>query len=376
MVALLKFSNFVEFPLKVCKVFGAIPYEKKNQKISDRKKKFLKIYFTLQMILFNIWIPLSVVYISKNTKNLVKISQNLVADVVAMLSVAKAVSVFLNKEQFKDTIETLSDLFPMTKIDQEINAVKKYFKSYKRMERIFAGFAFFNFANLIITQFVKVAVTGNWIQKFPYETWLPFDIYNPWVYNFVLVEFFNNFFIGTVTFLGPDLLLYGFITNVLMQFDILCREIVDLKNIPLSKVEEQFAELVEKQITLIRLCKNLEKIYSASILTNILASSIIACLLGFHITENVSNDILFEFSAALIVAFAQIFLLCFYGNKLTAASEDVAKAAYDSGWHEIQNKSVKKGFVLMMQRSQRPTVLKGLKFIAVSLATFTTVKFK
>jgi odorant receptor len=265
-------------------------------------------------------------------------------------------------------------LFPKTKTDQEKFEVEKYFKGYKRIERIVSTFVWFNIANFVVSPFLKFAKSGKWIQKFPFEVWLPFDPYGAVAYNFVLLAFFNNTVIVICSTLAADFLLYGLITNISMQFDILCREIVELQNAWQCKIEKQFVELVEKQITLTKLSAKLENIYSASILMNLLGSSLFICLFGFLITSReILSDFLLEFSLSLISLLIQIFLLCFYGNKLTTASGNVAKAAYDSGWHEMQNKMVKKSLVLMMQRSQRPTVLKGLKFIAVSLAAFTTV---
>jgi hypothetical protein len=74
--------------------------------------------------------------------------------------------------------------------------------------------------------------------------------------------------------LGPDLLLYAFITNIAMQFDILCREIKELKDVSPNEIEKRFGRLVEKHVTLIILSDNLEMIYSPAILSNTIGSSI------------------------------------------------------------------------------------------------------
>jgi hypothetical protein len=95
----------------------------------------------------------------------------------------------------------------------------------------------------------------------------------------------------------------------------------------------------------------------------------------FQLSLKLSPAILTRFIIFLVTSFSQIFLLCFFGNKLTTASENVAKAVYDSDWHEYQNKSVKKGFLLMMQRSQKPAYLTAFKFVKVSREAFTTVSF-
>lgn len=56
--------------------------------------------------------------------------------------------------------------------------------------------------------------------------------------------------------------------------------------------------------------------FSPSILINYLGSSVIICLVGFQATAGVSPHEMFKFILFLIAQLAQIFIMCWYGNKV------------------------------------------------------------
>lgn len=56
--------------------------------------------------------------------------------------------------------------------------------------------------------------------------------------------------------------------------------------------------------------------FSPSILINYLGSSVIICLVGFQATAGVSPHEMFKFILFLVAQLAQIFIMCWYGNKV------------------------------------------------------------
>lgn len=82
-----------------------------------------------------------------------------------------------------------------------------------------------------------------------------------------------------------------------------------------------------------------------------------------------------KYFGMLFYALLQIFMLCYYGSKLTTASENVAGAVYDSGWNNRVNQKRNIPLMLLLQRSQKPTIITAYKFAVVSLKAFGTVSF-
>jgi len=117
----------------------------------------------------------------------------------------------------------------------------------------------------------------------------------------------------------------------------------------------------------------LEEIFSFSIMINFLGSSIFFCLVAFELTVGVSPEMFVKYMGLLVTSIIQMWLLCFYGQKLIDASEKVADEAYNSDWYETDNKHIKRAVQLIMIRSRRPTCLTTLKFSKISMEAFSTV---
>lgn len=333
----------------------------------------LAIYHFVVIADLALAIFLMAVYIARNYNDLALITESLPFSCYRILAIIKSISIFRGKKEFKDLMETLRDLFPKTKKLQKSANVEKIFKNYKRMERIFAVLVsgvVVVFALVPITKFILV---GVWYERLPYKNWFPFDEYDPRYYNYVFIwEMFTSV-ISIASLMGPDLILYAFCTLISMHFDILSLQLRQLKQISSSDVHKKFAVLAELHKTLIRLSDNLETIYAGSIFFNFLGGSVILCLLGFQIFVEISYENLVKFSVFLAASSVQILMLCYYGNKLATASETVTEAVYDSGWNSNDSKVYKSYLLMMLQRSQKPSVLSAFKFSVVSLKSFTTV---
>lgn len=369
--ALVKFSDFVQFPLKCLKVFGSVPYD--ADPVDNWKKKLFRIYHYVAIINMSFSQFCTGLYIKQHAENLTLVTIPAPGAVYACLGIVKVIQLLFRKEEFKDLMETLNDLLPKTKSEQERYKVKEKFEIYKSMQTIFSRILMSVGASFSIVPFLKLALTGVWYDKLPYESWYPFDEYDRKFYNIAFVWQINNTIVAISSLLGPDLILYAFISLICMQFDILCQHLTELEDVPQDEAYKKIDELIEFHKTLIRLSNNLQKTFSVSILVNFMGSSVIICLVGIELTGKVDAENMTKFCIYLVASVSQILMLCNHGNKLTTASENVVKAAYFSGWHQNNIRKYKTPMVLMMQRSQKPSVISAYKFSVVSLEAFSTV---
>lgn len=377
MAKLLNLLDFVRFPFKCCKVFGFDPYKAGDENISW-KRKLMSIYHQLVVANLILILVMTIIFVKKNIRDLALTTETVPGTGYAVLAIVKSVSISMRQQEFRDLMETLKGLFPKTVDEESSLEAKKYFKGYKRMERVFASIMCSVAVIFLVVPVIKLLLTGVWIDKLPFPMWFPFNEFNPWFYNLAFLWQMNNLFITIVSLLGPDLILYAFITLICMQYDNLCKRLLVIGDdpnfrTPATDASEKFIELVKLHETLIRLSRNLEKIYSASIFFNFFGSSILICLVGYQISVGIKSEILVKFAVFLAASSIQILLLCYYGNKLTTASGNVAEAAYASGWNKREMKEQKTFLLLMIQRSQRPAVISAFKFSVVSLNAFTTV---
>jgi odorant receptor len=368
MAALVKVSDFIEFPLKCFKVFGSVPYEFDGSE--SIKKKVLRVYHFAVMANLTVALTIMAIFVTKNIENLPQITENLALSGYTLMAVVKSISVLFKRKEFKELVETLSELFPKTKEEQNIFKVGKCLTSYKWIERRFTGAMFFAGTNYFVVCFVRLAATGVWYNKMPVETWFPFDAYDHKYYNFVFAWHFINSVFTLASLVGPDLLLYAFITLLTMQFDILCSQ---LEKINLNDDYKRITELIDLHVNLLKLAQKLQDIYAISILFNFVSSSILICFVGYQASNGISFELKVKFSIMLLVSALQVLMICYHGNKLTTAAENVAAAAYKSEWFGSNNRKMKVALLMMIQRSQKPTVLTAFKFSEVKLEVFTTV---
>lgn len=369
----IKFSSFVKFPLQCFKVFGLIPFETGNRR--TWKSNLLTFYHFVNIASMFISVMQMAIYIKLNINNLPLLTENAPPYGFLGVSIVKSISISIRKEEFSDLMKTLNDLFPKSRDEQKYFFAQNYLNSYKLMERIFSTIFITVSSSIIVTLIIKLIFLGVWNDKLPHENWYPFDVYDPKFYTFVFIWIIYLTFINLTSVLGTDLILYSFITMITMQFDILSKRLRDLKVVSSTDTKKKFVKLVVLHEILLRLSKKMDKIYSVSILINFSVSSILICLTDYQLSIETNIENYVKFAMLLTASLMQSLLLCYYGSKLTTASENVAEAIYDSGWQSRENNQIDIDLMMMLQRSQKPTVITAYKFSIVSLSVYTTVSF-
>lgn len=121
--------------------------------------------------------------------------------------------------------------------------------------------------------------------------------------------------------------------------------------------------------------KSCEAIVSYPILAQILLSAFVLCfslyrLQNFNILEDPVNFLsLVQYSVVMIL---QIFLPCFYANKLTIESSNLLNSIYNCDWPEMSTYN-RKIILQYMQYLQKPVVLKAGIFFNIGLPIYTKV---
>lgn len=123
--------------------------------------------------------------------------------------------------------------------------------------------------------------------------------------------------------------------------------------------------------------KSCEVIVSYPILSQIILSAFILCfslyrLQNFNILEDpISFLSLVQFSVAMIL---QIYLPCYYANKLTIESSRLIESIYNCNWCEMSQYN-RRLILMYMQYLQNPVILKAGNFFNVGLPIFSKVNF-
>lgn len=364
MVEPVKFSSFLQFPLKCLLVTGLNPLRSESE--TSAKVQLVEIYHFSVIILMMSPLLAARASVIKNPKDYEIITANLLGVIVAVISVSKLLAISRKRKMFNDLAKTLECLFPSDLDDQD---VREQYKQYDKIGRVYAWVGIVGPILCLIVIIVKMILSGNWMQKFPIPYTFPFDEYNPKYYGIVFFWFVFLSVNTLYSILAVDLILYSFITLVSIQYKLLCRRLEHLKLLANKNIENELTKIVELHNALIEITENLETIFSFSIFVNFIGSSFSICVIGFQLNDGTNLANLLTFGGLLCGNLMQTLLLCFYGSKLIDASEKLADAAFYTKWDE----SVKHFTMLIIMRAQKPAVITASRFSVISLSVFGSV---
>ncbi|KAG5666638.1 hypothetical protein PVAND_014654 [Polypedilum vanderplanki] len=203
---------------------------------------------------------------------------------------------------------------------------------------------------------------------------LPFDQQQLFVYLPVNLTQIWVLFIGMCIINATDLLFACLVHLLSMEFDNLAQSIsdIDWDNDDDEGEEEAFKELkllVTIHQELCEIASKLHKIFSFLMLVNIFTSIFAICIVTFLAISGINNYFLVKFSVPLVGMFMQIFLHCFFGDRLIESSSKVANGVYNSGWYKANPKYRKMALIIMV-RAQRKQKIQAWKFADINLKTY------
>ncbi|XP_049536874.1 odorant receptor 85c-like [Anopheles darlingi] len=288
------------------------------------------------------------------------------------LSVAKIMTIKLHETKLKEMLRELELLFPGTAMLQDHYGVHRYYREGQLVMKSFSVLYMiliwiFNLMPLV-SMVIGYRTERVWHKELPYFMWYWYDWHQAGYFEITFVQQNWGGFVSAVYNLSTDLMYCAFILLFCIQFDIVAQRLRHAR----PDDRAGLVETVRIHQKVIELCNQLERIFSPSLLVNFMLSSVIICLVGFQATAGVQPIDLFKFILFLISSLVQVFLLCYYGNKLIVASDQISYSAFEGHWINASS-SYQKSLLLVMVRSLKPQKLTALKFSVISLASFSKI---
>ncbi|XP_058448847.1 odorant receptor 85b-like [Malaya genurostris] len=287
------------------------------------------------------------------------------------LSIVKIMTIKWNEAKLNRILDKLNELFPKTVHEQERYRTYQYnlesqvvMKSFSILYMILIWI--FNLLPLL-SMLVKYLSDGVLEKELPYFMVYWYDRNKPGYYEITFLHQNWGGFDAAAFNLCTDLMFCAIILLICLQFDILAHRLRHSKN-----DYQELVSCVQLHQTVVDLSNQLESIFSPSILVNFVGSSVILCLVGFQTTSNISAFDLFKFSLFLVSSLVQIFLLCYYGNKLIESSSLISYSAFEADWY-LADTRYQKSLLFVMTRAGKWQKLTAMKFSVVSLASYSTI---
>ncbi|XP_031764107.2 odorant receptor 4 [Galleria mellonella] len=327
------------------------------------------------------------------------------------LAILKSYKITYYESMYENLINELRSMWPQGKVTEEEHTVIS--KALKQLRIVLKGYYWCNYA-LVISCVVPcyIIIIKNIFGKnepgvLPFLWWVPFDPLQPIVFEVIVVIQTWHAILVMSFILSGDLLYFFFISHITTQFDLLSikvnrfilvptdQQLIDIypiaihyknfknKHSPLELVEMQNKKLCEaihekelldiivRHRTLIRLCKDVETIFSFSLLVSFLNSSVIICFSNFCCVV-IEKWYEFMYKSFLSTTLCQTWLICWYGQKLLDSGERLSQSLYSCGWYWTSQK-IKKNIHIMIHRSQRDVCVTTYGFTKICLASYTAI---
>ncbi|CAH2059315.1 unnamed protein product, partial [Iphiclides podalirius] len=322
------------------------------------------------------------------------------------LGMVKSFKITYNRPVYENLISELRDMWPRNTVTEEEYNIM--YASCKQVKYVLKGYFY---CNIVLVLFFVVppyivifrCMLGEDIPlKLAFSYWFPFDPYQHGRFEAIIVLQTLHCYLSVCLMLIADLLFCIYLNQITTQLDLLAFRIKKLfyvpiddqliETYPLAKYtteqikehleatvgnkwgityQNQLVEIVKRHRDLIRLSTDVEGEFTFALLINFINSSVIICFCGFCcVFVEKWNEI--NYKLFLSTAIVQIWLLCWYGQKLLDSSQGIFDAVYNSGWYNVPH-NIKSSLIIIFYRAQKEVFVTTYGFSIISMRSYSTL---
>ncbi|KAH8305222.1 hypothetical protein KR018_005268 [Drosophila ironensis] len=375
------FEDMMRVPVQFYRSIGEDIYA--HRSTNPLKSLLLRIYLYAGFINFNLLVIGELVFFYKALQDFETIRLAIaVAPCIGFSLVAdfKQFAMVYHKSTLIQLLNDLEDMHPKTLGQQADYKMPVFEGTMKRVINIFTFLCLAYTTTFSFYPAIKATVKYNFLgyetfdRNFGFLIWFPFDATSSnLVYWILYWDIAHGAYLAGIAFLCADLLLVVVITQICMHFEYIskrleehpCLEEADHEN------KEFLISMIRYHDKCLRLCEHVNDLYSISLLLNFLMASMQICFIAFQVTES-TVEVIIIYCIFLMTSMVQVFLVCYYGDTLVAASLRVGDAAYNQKWFQC-SKSYCGMLKLVIKRSQKPASIRPPTFPPISLVTYMKV---
>ncbi|KAM7361484.1 odorant receptor 85d [Cochliomyia hominivorax] len=378
MKKLVKLSHFLLQTDVLSKSIGLIPYEDETKPV--RFPLLMKWIFIIQIINMNFVLISEIIFVILSIvhgENFVEATMNLSYIGFVFVGDIKIFSVLQKKPLLTILMREIRDIYPKDLALQKAFDAKRF---VKRFNLISLGFVVIH--EILIWSYNLYTAMSYLLYEYwlgikivprilPYYAWIPWRWQGHWSYY---VLYASQDLAGHTCMSGQlanDLMLCVVATQIIMHYRYLANRIEAYE--PSERYEDNkkfLSDCICYHQRILNLSNYMNEVFGVSLLVNFISSSFIMCFLGFQMTIGVQADTLTMLFMFLFCSLVQILMICNYGEELIMKSENIGHVIYNHKWLNADVR-YRKMLVLIIERAQKPALLKATTFLNVSLGTMT-----
>ncbi|KAL7025573.1 hypothetical protein ACKWTF_013538 [Chironomus riparius] len=349
----------------------------KSSTTSETARKWEKHHFVAMKMATVVVVMLSIInfVISIVDQSIVLAIESSAAVGIFTLMLLKIHTVMIkNRGTLMEILEKLEFHFPTDAWNQHVFEVQNYLSTLKTFRKITIVIYSTIYIQLISVPFFQLfyrwITSSDFVIDLIIQCYIPFDYSNPLVYSIIYVIHAWMFLVNVLALFSNELLYFGLIIVLSMEFDILGHLISEID--PREGLEcalTQMKMFIKIHQELIAIAEKLEDIFSMILFVNIFGMIYLICGTAFLSVSGISRYLLLKYFIGLITTSWNGYIQCYFGERLIQSSISVANGAYNSNWYD-GSPEYKKLVYIVIARSQKLQKLSALKYVDVCLETY------
>ncbi|KAI8129760.1 putative odorant receptor 85d [Lucilia cuprina] len=362
----------------LAKSIGLIPYDDETK--PQRYQTLMKWIFVIFIINMNFVLFSEITFVILSMvhgENFIEATMNLSYIGFVFVGDIKIFSVLQKKPLLTILMREVREMYPKERKLQEAFDTRRYVRRFNLI-----SFGFVIIHEILIWSYNLYTAMSYLIYEFwlgtkivprnlPYYAWVPWQWQGHWSYYFLYA---SQDLAGHTCMSGQlanDLMLCVVATQIIMHYRYLAKRIETYEPAKDYESNKEFlSECIQYHQKILSLSVYMNEVFGVSLLVNFISSSFIMCFLGFQMTIGVQADTLIMLFMFLFCSLVQILMICNYGEELIVKSESIGHAIYNHNWLNTDTR-YRKMLILIIERSQKPALLKATTFLNVSMGTMT-----
>ena len=170
--------------------------------------------------------------------------------------------------------------------------------------------------------------------------------------------------------IAVDLFLCALFLILSIEFEIIGEHMKEAVN---KKEISKLHEFISQHQDLIRMHEDIKSSFDFIFFCTFVQGAASISSSGFQLlTAVTTGDLVYALMLA-ATSIVQVYLYCYFGEKLILESNGVGEKVLASNWNDIEDNRVKKSILMIVFRSQRACKLSGYGFVSLSVETFSNV---
>ncbi|XP_033220932.1 odorant receptor 46a-like [Belonocnema kinseyi] len=343
----------------------------------SRLKMIYSFYSANIFIFYSIFLFSLLMYLLRVAEDVDNSIESILYFSASSALMVKMVCILSRRETVIETKKVLAGPLCQPRDSHETEILKKYADTAR-----FNTFVFLILANISVGVriFAPLAQTDN--RALPLKTWTPFSLYSESLFLFTyLYEGLFLVILGEMS-IGIESLALMMMLQICAQTEIIAYRLQSLPK--LWKENCSKSVMYQYELRLIKDCvihhlntyslqNNFNKLFGVVIFTQFFSSMMNMCIILYQLSRfSIFSEFSLEMIPVLFTVIVQIFIYCYYGEKVTNKSLTIVEAIYQMNWTSVSNEA-KKDLLLIMMRASKPMYLSGMSIIIMSLETFVKI---